>query len=66
MDAETGRTPVRLVDLDSASYQVAVEYMIRLTEEDFSDEKQLAALADEAGLSPQAFREQFEHVVKGR
>ena len=66
MDAETGRTPVRLVDLDSASYRVAVEYMIRLDEEDFADEKQLARLADSAGMGSEAFRERYGHVVKGR
>ena len=37
--------------------------MIRLAREDFEDAGDLASLARVAGLSPEAFREQFAYVV---
>ena len=64
IDAATGRMQVRLVDLASTRYAIARRYMIRLRRDDFRDEDVLGALAAEAGLSPEAFRERFEYLVE--
>jgi ATP-dependent phosphofructokinase / diphosphate-dependent phosphofructokinase len=59
VDPATGRAKVRMVDTRSQSYQIARQYMIRLTDGDFSDPARLGRLAAMAGLSPEAFRERF-------
>jgi len=64
IDPQTGRTKVRLVVIDSASYRIARRYMIRLRRDDFDDPSGLARLAATAGLSLDEFRRQFEHVVE--
>jgi 6-phosphofructokinase 1 len=61
-DPETGRTKVRLVDLGSEHYRVAREYMIRLTPEDLADEEKTRRLAEAAGMTPEAFREEFSRI----
>ena len=58
-DPETGRTRVRLVDLESEHYRVAREYMIRLEAEDLQDEEKVAQLAEAAGMSADEFRAEF-------
>lgn len=63
VDPTTGVTRVRQVNLRSYSYSVARSYMIRLERSDFEDEKTLEALAVQAGLSVDAFRARFQHVV---
>ena len=63
-DPNTGRTRVRLVDLQSEHYKVAREYMIRLETDDFADEEKLRKLAEVAGMTPDAFRAEFAGVVK--
>ena len=65
-DPETGRTRVRLVDVDSENYEVAREYMIRLEQRDFDDSTLLGVMADAAGLTPHEFRARFEPSVVGR
>jgi 6-phosphofructokinase 1 len=64
VDAATGRTRVRLVDVDSTRYAIARRYMIRLRKDDFDDEAELAKLAAAANLSVAEFRRQFEHLVE--
>jgi 6-phosphofructokinase 1 len=64
VDPETGRTRVRLVNINSARYAIARRYMIRLRRDDFDDPKELAKFAATAGLSPQEFRAQFEYLVE--
>jgi 6-phosphofructokinase 1 len=59
VDASTGRTKVRMVDIDSQSYQIARQYMIRLTEADVNNRDMLGRCAALANLSPEAFRERF-------
>ncbi|MGZ8375312.1 MAG: diphosphate--fructose-6-phosphate 1-phosphotransferase, partial [Nitrospira sp.] len=59
VDASTGRTKVRMVDIESQSYQIARQYMIRLTEADVNNQDALGRYAALAGLSPEAFRERF-------
>ncbi len=63
MDPSTGRTKVRMVDINSESYEMALEYMIRLKTEDFLDEKKVERLAEQTNLSPDQFRERFGKVA---
>jgi 6-phosphofructokinase 1 len=61
-DPETGRTRVRLVDLDSEHYRVAREYMIRLEPDDLADEARCARLAEAAGMSVDDFRGEYSQL----
>ncbi len=63
MDSSTGRAKVRMVDMDSQSYQIARQYMIRFTGEDLKNQNALGRYAALAGLSPEAFRERFSTVL---
>jgi 6-phosphofructokinase 1 len=64
-DPETGRVRVREVNVDSHSYRVAREYMIRLEPEDLSDERTLGALAEQAATTPEAFRDRYGYLAGG-
>jgi len=55
-DPETGRVRIRLVNVESSSYRVAREYMIRLDREDLADPGKLGPMAQACGLTPEAFR----------
>jgi 6-phosphofructokinase len=63
MDAETGRTRVRLVDITSTRYAIARRYMIRLRRDDFTDPHEIAKLAATAGISADEFRHQFKYLL---
>jgi 6-phosphofructokinase 1 len=63
LDPETGRTKVRLVDVDSEQYKIARRYMVRLRRDDFASPDMLGRLAQTAGLTPEEFRAQFAYVV---
>jgi 6-phosphofructokinase 1 len=63
VDAETGRTRVRLVDIHSTRYAIARRYMIRLRRDDFEDPHQLAKLASTVNLSLDDFRREFASLV---
>lgn len=63
VDPETKRTRIRQVDLSSYSYQVARAYMIRLEREDLESSDRLAAIAAEAGLTPNEFRKRYAYLV---
>src|ERR1019366_5151222 len=45
-DPETGRVRIRLVNVESSSYRVAREYMIRLDREDLEDPEKLRPIAE--------------------
>jgi 6-phosphofructokinase 1 len=62
LDPISGRAKVRMVDITAQSYQIARQYMIRLSEEDFKDPSALGRYAALAGLSPEAFRSRFQSV----
>lgn len=62
-DPLTGRTRVRVVDVQSEHYKVAREYMVRLEDEDFDNSEMLAKIADAAGMSPQEVKTTFATVV---
>lgn len=59
VDPVSGRAKVRMVDITAQSYQIARQYMIRLSEEDLGDPVALARYAALAGLSPEAFHSRF-------
>jgi len=61
-EPETGKTRVRLVDIQSEGFRVARAYMIRLEAEDFAHAAWVDRLADAAHLTPGAFRERFEYL----
>ena len=59
IDAETGSGRRRAVDVDTESYQVARDYMVRLGPKDFTDEAWLKKLAEVAGMSEAEFKAKF-------
>jgi 6-phosphofructokinase 1 len=68
LDPQTGKSRVRLVDVDKPSYKVAREYMIRLEREDLDDPEKLRLLAEAASsqnqvYTPDQFRAKFQHLV---
>jgi len=63
MDPSTGRTKVRMMDIHSEAYEMALEYMIRLKKEDFENEETVKKLAACANLDPEQFRQRFEKVA---
>jgi len=63
-DTETGKTLIRYVDIHTDSYAVAQEYMIKLKKDDFDEPENLLKLAKAAQMTPEAFRDQFEYLVK--
>jgi 6-phosphofructokinase 1 len=65
-DPETGRVRIREVNVDSHSYRVAHEYMIRLKAGDLDDGATLAGLADAAGVTPEEFRVRYGYLVGAR
>jgi ATP-dependent phosphofructokinase / diphosphate-dependent phosphofructokinase len=63
-DPETGRVRIRNVNVESSSYRVAREYMIRLDREDLEDPGRLGPIAAAAGLTPEAFRDRYGQLAK--
>jgi ATP-dependent phosphofructokinase / diphosphate-dependent phosphofructokinase len=64
-DPQTGRVRIRLVNVESNSYRVAREYMIRLDREDLEDPGKLGPIAAACGLTPQAFRDRHGYLAEG-
>jgi 6-phosphofructokinase len=62
-DPATGKTRIRVVDLNAEHYRVARGYMVRLEPEDLADPARLKALADCAAMSPEEFRSTFAAVI---
>jgi 6-phosphofructokinase 1 len=63
LDPATGRTKVRMVDVESESYIIARRYMIRLSPEDMSQPNTLSRLSNTVGLSPEDFRKRFDYLT---
>ncbi|HQR39033.1 MAG TPA: 6-phosphofructokinase, partial [Blastocatellia bacterium] len=59
LDAGHGRGRQRFVDIDTESYRVARDYMVRLEPRDFEDEGWVKQLAEAGGLSPEELRRRF-------
>lgn len=64
MDPHTGKTKVRMVDINMERYKIARRYMIRLRRDDFQDPHELAKFAATAGISIEQFRADFEYLVE--
>jgi len=64
LDPETGRTKIRLVDINSTRYAIARRYMIRLRRDDFEDPHELARFAATCGMTLADFRAQFGYLVE--
>ncbi|MBI5102372.1 MAG: 6-phosphofructokinase [Nitrospirae bacterium] len=60
-DPSTGKTRVRLVDINSETYEVGREYMIRLEKKDF-ERGNIRPLADAASMSVSDFRKRFSYL----
>jgi 6-phosphofructokinase len=63
IDRSTGRTKVRLVDINSTRYAIARRYMIRLRRDDIDDPHEVAKLATTAKLTEEEFCRQFGYLV---
>ncbi|HNK15224.1 MAG TPA: 6-phosphofructokinase, partial [Nitrospira sp.] len=64
LDPATGRTRVRMVDIESESYAIARRYMIRLSPEDWSHPRMVVRLATTAGMAEDDFRKRFEYLME--
>ena len=60
VDPASGKAKVRMVDVTAQSYQIARQYMVRLSGEDFKDPVALGRYAALVGLSPEAFQRRFQ------
>jgi 6-phosphofructokinase 1 len=63
MDADTGRTGVRLVNIYSLAFRSARKLMVRLERRDLEDADTLAKLAACTNLSPEGFVQRFGYLV---
>ena len=63
VDPTSGRARLRMVDIHSTRYGIARRYMIRLRRDDFDDPHELAKFAATAGMSLQAFRNEFGYLI---
>ena len=60
----TGRTRVRMVDMEGEYYHVARKYMIRLQRADLEDDQKKAQIAAAAGMKPKEFERRYASVVE--
>ncbi len=63
LNAETGKTTVRRVNVNSDIYRNARSFMLRLERADFEDPLRFAALAKAAKMTPEEFKAKYGHVV---
>jgi ATP-dependent phosphofructokinase / diphosphate-dependent phosphofructokinase len=61
-EPETGKTKIRLVNVNSEAFRVARAYMIRLEADDFAHAEWVDRLAAAAQLTPGDFRQRFEYL----
>lgn len=59
IDPVTGSGRQRPVDVDTESYQVARDYMVRIGKKDFLDDEWIAKLAQSGGMTKEEFIEHF-------
>jgi 6-phosphofructokinase len=64
LDPATGRTRVRMVNIDTESYKIARRYMIRLRRDDLENPEELARIAGVSKSDPATFKKKFEYLVK--
>ncbi len=60
-EPETGKTRVRMVNVESEGYRVAREYMIRLEAKDFEDPSWVEKMAAAANMTTAEFRTRFSY-----
>ncbi len=60
IDPVTGSGRLRAVDVDTESYQVARDYMVRINARDFNDESWLANLSEAGGLTIDELKSRFQ------
>jgi 6-phosphofructokinase 1 len=58
-ESGTGKTRVRMVNVDSEGYRVAREYMIRLEAQDFEDPTWVEKMATAGNMTVAEFRDRF-------
>jgi 6-phosphofructokinase 1 len=63
IDPNTGRPKIRMVDVNTLSYEVGYEYMIRLKKDDFLNPESLTSLAKVINVSPVEFKKRFGYLV---
>jgi len=63
MDPNTGRTEVRVVKIDSFTYQSAYKFMIRLKPQDAENGMLLARMATQTNLSLEGFKARFGYLI---
>jgi 6-phosphofructokinase 1 len=63
IDPDTGRTEVRMVDIQSYRYQSAYKFMARLKPEHAGDEKLFERLAALTPLSPTEFKQRYGYLT---
>ena len=63
MDPNTGRTEVRVVKIDSFTYQSAYKFMIRLKPQDAENGMLLARMATQTNLSLEGFEARFGYLI---
>ncbi len=63
MDPATGRTEVRMVNIDSFTYESAYKFMIRLKPQHAHDEMFWARLAMQTNLTPDEFKARYGYLV---
>ena len=64
LDPKTGRTRVRLVDVNTEHYKVARRYMLRLRRDDFNNPGDLMRFAAVAGLSAAEFSRRYKYLIE--
>ncbi len=63
LDPVTGRTRVRMIDINSTRYGIARRYMIRLRRDDFEHFIELEKYAKISNMTVEDFKERFFYVV---
>ncbi len=63
VDSTTGRTRVRMVDIESESYKIARAYMARLEAEDLANKENVSQYAEILNMTPDQFRSTFATVA---
>ena len=63
LDKVSGVGRRRAVDVDTESYQVARDYMVRLNERDFADREWVERLAAAGGLTTDEFVKKFHSKI---
>ncbi len=64
LDKKTGKTRIRMVEVNSMSFAIAQQYMIRLNSNDFEDKKLMEMYASVVNKNTDEFEKQFKYVTE--